>query len=138
MSNSLEAKLKSNLNIVFFFFTIVSIFSLIRILHLTSTNSFHLNELFTDKIYIPILIQAFGFLAVTASSLSKKIADKLSESQQVIAFTLLGTAFLPFTIILFVMGIMKLIENNQYKLHFVLSAISGLLLFGIAFSIVFI
>lgn len=91
--------------------------------------------MFLDKAYVPILIQGFGFLAIIVSSLLYRFADKLSESQQVIAFSLLGVAFIPYTIILFVIGIMKFIEDNRYKLHFLVSAIVGMVLFGLAVSI---
>lgn len=138
MSNTLEARLKSNLNIVLIIFVIASVFSIIRILSLTSSDEFHVNAIFTDKAYLPILIQGFGFLAIIVSSILYRSSNKLSEGHQVIAFSLLGAAFIPFTIILFIIGIMKFVEDNRYKMHFVISGIVGLLLFGLAFTIIFI
>jgi len=135
MSKSLEARLKSNLNIVLILFIIASIFSISRIFNLISTDTFHLQDIFHDKAYIPILIQGFGFLAIIVSSLLYQFADKLSESQQVIVFSLFGVALMPYTIILFVIGIMKFVEDNRYKLQFLISAIIGMILFGLAISI---
>ena len=135
MSKSLEARLKSNLNIVLILFIIASIFSISRIFNLISTDTFNLKDIFHDQAYIPILIQGFGFLAIIVSSLLYQFADKLSESQQVIVFSLFGVALMPYTIILFVIGIMKFVEDNRYKLQFLISAIIGMILFGLAISI---
>lgn len=137
MNNPLQARLKANLNVVLIFFIIASIFSILRITSLINTNAFHIDLMFSDNAYVPILIQGFGFLAILASSISYRIADRLSESHQVILLCTLGVAFIPYTIILYVVGIMKFIDDNRYKLHFFLSSIVGMLLFGLAISIIF-
>ena len=83
------------------------------------------------KDLFPLILSGYGLVALLVSVLTYYFFDNLYPQHQVLLFTFAGMLFLPFTIILLVIGIMKYMEKNKYKIHFFGGAIVGMLVFAV-------
>jgi hypothetical protein len=127
---STDNQFKSNTRVVIFFLVISLLYTGFKV----GTNMIENQSEMLLKDYLPIMISGFGIIALLVSVLTNKKIDTVSIQKQIFVLTCLGMIFMPFTIILFVFGIMKYIENNSFKLQFFGGTIFGMIIFGTIIS----
>ena len=135
-NEKMRKNLKGNLYGVGFFL-LISLFSFVYKLYqlyFAETTLFEINGRLLVGDYIVFILFGFGLLALIVSFLIYLYFDNFDPEAQVKLFTFMGVLFLPYTIILFVIGIMKYLEKSTFKFAFFGSIVLALLISGIGFS----
>ena len=130
-NDQMRVKLKSNIYVVTFILLVTLVFTGIKIYQLTSTNILDIQSVMLLKDYFPLLLSGYGILALIVSVLTYFKFDSFYPKQQVILFCMAGMIFMPFTIILFVIGIMKYLEKSKFKAQLFGASLAGMIIFGI-------
>jgi hypothetical protein len=130
-NDAMRQKLKSNIFVVSFILLITLIFTGIKVVEITSSDLLLEQSHLLLKDYLPFIFTSYGLLALIVSILTYFYFDSFMPKSQVRLFNFFGVMFLPFTIILFVIGIMKYMEKETFKASFFASIVLGLIALGI-------
>lgn len=130
-NEQMRKKLLSNIKVVSLFILISFIFTGIKLYQILGTDILDIQGEMLFKDFFPLFVSGFGIVALLVSVLTYYIFDNLYPKHQVLLFTLVGMMFMPFTIILFVIGIMKYMEKSKFKVHFFGGSLLGMILFGV-------
>ena len=135
-NDQMRVRLKSNIYVVTFILLVTLVFTGIKIYQLTSTNILDIQSVMLLKDYFPLLLSGYGILALIVSVLTYFKFDSFYPKQQVTLFCMAGMIFMPYSIILFIVGIMKYMEKEKFKTQFFGGAIGGMIAFGIIIAAV--
>lgn len=130
-NQQLRKKLLSNIIVVSAIIGISLIFTGIKLYQLFATNLLDVQSVMILKDYLPLLITGYGLLALIVSVLTYFTFDRYYPQHQVLLFCFTGMVFMPFTIVLFVVGIMKYLEKSKFKVHFFGASLFGMIVFGV-------
>lgn len=133
----LRQKLKINIYGVLFFLTISAITVGIRIyqLYFQEMPLIEINGRLLTNDYLIFILFGWGILGLIASILIRTYFDNFYPKDQVALFSGLGILFMPYTVILFVLGIMKYLEKNKFKKNFFGSIFIAIIALGLIFNI---
>lgn len=133
----LKLKLRGNIVGVSFFLLISTFLAAIKIynLYFAEVTLIDINSKLLVGDYIVLILFAMGVIALLLSIFLYKKFDNYYPQTQIILFMGIGVFFLPYTIILAVIGIMKYIEKNKFKKAFFVTSILSLLLLAIVSSV---
>lgn len=132
-NESLRLKLRGNIFGVLFFLLIATIMFGIKLYSLygASPSLLDINSVLLAGDYLVIMFFIWGILSLIASVFLYFKFDSFNPYVQIRLFMAIGLLFLPYTIILVVIGIMKYMEKNKFKGSFFGTSILTLLIFGI-------
>jgi len=135
-NEKLKMKLRGNLFGVGFFLIISTIVFVIRLnkIYWATPSLLEINNKLLAGDYITFIFFGMGIVALLLSLFLYLKFDNYYPQTQIKLFMAIGIFFLPYTIILVVIGIMKYIEKSKFKTSFFATSIITLLVLGLISS----